>query len=174
MFVLLIFARQAGTEHASAGISWIFLFAAWMFAILTVVVPTLPLTCTSFGWPRSISELLPFGVENASAGSVDGEGPVFEPPTISGRKIDACIRSPQFPELTGLQCIRPAQKEIADAYCQLAGYRRATDNFRIQDTGHFQSSLKYVQEVSSNGVLAGRGSYDNTGGTIFVRIACHR
>ena len=79
MFVLVVFARQAGTRRALTGGAPIFLFATWAFVVLTVATPTMLFTCTFFSWPKPISEVLGLAVSVALAWEAEGSGPIFEP-----------------------------------------------------------------------------------------------
>jgi CHAT domain len=99
--------------------------------------------------------------------AVDGTGPVFAPPTLSGRRIDLCIISPQFPEETGAQCSRPAQIQIANAFCQAAGFRSATNDIYGRNTGQNNKSYKYSQGPGGGQWLKQAG-----GGAMFESIVC--
>jgi hypothetical protein len=97
----------------------------------------------------------------------DARGPQFLPPTVnSGRTLDACIDSPEFPSIAGLQCVHSAQKIIAMEFCVAAQYRLVKD-FSTVSTSQFQMSVKFHKSGASN-----YWTEDNTGGTIFNSITC--
>lgn len=96
---------------------------------------------------------------------------ISEPPTVNGRTIDGCIRSPQFPEFQGLACVESAQKTIADEFCKGAGFLYS-EQFYARDTGQFQASYKFVEEIDAGGKLSRKWVIDNTGAFIFTKIGC--
>ena len=102
---------------------------------------------------------------------VEGSGPNFMIPRISGRTLDGCIKSPQFPEFVGMQCTPPARQAIAEAFCRLAGYRLAA-SFQEEWTASLKSSLKYTEEIDLDNKLTARWVPDNTGGDVFTQIVC--
>ncbi|MET4699278.1 hypothetical protein ABIE65_002308 [Constrictibacter sp. MBR-5] len=172
MILLYAFSGLIASRKTSTTMPGIILLYAVIFFFCTFLFFTV--TAFAFQWPSAWAQFIGATPQDfPGPHQVEGDGPVFEPPRMDGRMIDACIRSPQFPEAARLQCIPSAQKLIADAFCKIGHYKHANDDFTSADTVRFQSSWKFVQETVG-GRWINRWTEDNTGGFIFTRITCMR
>ena len=110
-FVLVLFARMS--EFAGAAFYLPIMVATWSFLVLTIASSVGLATSFFFQWPLDFREIVNHRM------IANSKGPVFENPQLDGRKIDGCIRSPQFPQFANLQCIEFRPKD--DRGCLLQG-----------------------------------------------------